>query len=378
MIQMTQTMSDESEKNFENLDLSVSYPTKQIKIHGRENIARQVIPTLANIMNSARFWNTNWFRLIVGTSISLVFLYLALRDVPLGDVARSLANANYAWVGLAIAIVIFGSYLRALRWMRLYYPADKGLRAWHMWGISLIGQMLNVIFPWRVGELARIALAGEIEKRSKTQTLATLGIEKIFDTLMLLAILIATPFFIVLPDWLEESRAGLAITSVILLVAAVLILISRNWLLVIAEKIPFLRARALDRAQLALKSLDVIKRWDLHIELQTLSIAVWFLGALTNYLVLLALNLPLAFISAFVLLAVLQVGGFVPASPGRVGVFQYLCIVALALFGIDKSIGLTYGILLYLVAYGPPMILGVLFLWWDGINLRRISAETVQ
>ncbi len=341
-----------------------------------ENIVQPGIRTSTNTMNSTHFWNTNWFRLTVGTVISLVFLYLALKDVPLGDVAQSLARANYAWVASAVAVTILGSFLRALRWMRLYYPMDKDLRTWQMWGISLIGQMLNIIFPWRVGELARIALAGEIEKRSKTQTLATLGIEKIFDTLMLLAILLAIPLFMALPDWLEESRAGLAITSVILLTAAVILLISRHWLLAIVQKIPLLRDRVFDRAQLALKSLDVVRRWDLHIELQALSISVWFLGGLTNYLVLLALNLPLAFISAFVLLAVLQVGGFVPGAPGRIGVFQYLCILALALFSVDKSVGLTYGILLYLVAYGPPMILGVLFLWWDGINLRRISAET--
>ncbi len=329
-------------------------------------------------MNSTHFWNSNWFRLVIGTSISLVFLYLALKDVPLGDVAQSLARANYMWVALAVAVVVLGSYLRAVRWMRLYYPMDKGLRAWQMWGISLIGQMLNIILPWRVGEIARIALAGEIEKRSKTQTLATLGIEKIFDTLMLLAILIAIPFFMALPNWLEESRAGLTITALILIMTALALLISRNWLLVIIGKIPYLQGRLFERAQLALSSLDVLKRWDVHLELQALSALVWFLGGLTNYLILLALNLPLALISAFVLLAVLQVGGFVPSSPGRVGVFQYLCILALALFGVDKSTGLTYGILLYLVAYGPPMILGVLFLWWDGINLRRISAETVQ
>jgi uncharacterized membrane protein YbhN (UPF0104 family) len=263
--------------------------------------------------------------------------------------------------------------------MRLYYPMDKGLRARQMWGISLIGQMLNIIFPWRVGELARIVLAGEIEKRSKTQTLATLGVEKIFDTLMLLAILVAIPFFMTLPNWLEESRAGLVVTAGVLIGGAILLLISRNWLLVIIGRISFLRSRSLDlRARLALTSLDVLKRWDVHLELQALSILVWFLGGLTNYVVLLALNLPLAFISAFVLLAVLQVGGFVPSSPGKVGVFQYLCILALKLFDVNQSAGLTYGILLYLVAYGPPMILGMLFLWWDGINLRRLSAEPVE
>ena len=331
------------------------------------------------ISKPTRFWQSNWFRLTFGTAISGLFMYLAVRDVPLGEVAESLARVNLIWVTITLAIVIIGSYLRALRWMRLYYPHDQGLRAWQMWGISLIGQMLNIIFPWRVGEVGRIVLAGEIEKRSKTQTLATLGVEKIFDTLMLLAILVAVPFFMTLPQWLEQSREGLAITAAVLISGSVLLLVTRNWVLVMIGKISFVRSRALDeRAQLALDSLDVLKRWDVHLELQALSIAVWFLGGLTNYVALIALGLSLPFISAFVLLAVLQVGGFVPSSPGKIGVFQYLCILALALFGVDKSIGLTYGILLYLVAYGPPLVLGVLFLWWDGINLRRLSAEPVE
>jgi hypothetical protein len=53
-------------------------------------------------------------------------------------------------------------------------------------------------------------------------------------------------------------------------------------------------------------------------------------------------------------------------------VFQALCIAGLALFGVDKSIGLTYGILLYLIAYGTPVSLGVWFLWRTGLSLRRV------
>lgn len=320
------------------------------------------------------FWRSQWLRLGLGTAVSFLFLYLAVREVPLSEVAESLGRVNLYWVALTVAIVVLGSCLRTLRWMRLYYPLDQGLRAWQMWGISLIGQMLNIIFPWRVGEIGRIVLASEIENRSKTQTLATLGVEKIFDTLMLLTILVAIPFFITLPNWLEESRAGLAVTAGVLIGGALLLLVSRSWLLVVIGRISFLRALSLDeRAHLALSSLDVLKRWDVHLELQALSIAIWFLGGLTNYVALLGLGLNLPFISAFVLLAVLQVGGFVPSSPGKVGVFQYLCILALALFGVEKSVGLTYGILLYLVAYGPPLILGILFLWWDGVNLRRLA-----
>jgi hypothetical protein len=58
-----------------------------------------------------------------------------------------------------------------------------------------------------------------------------------------------------------------------------------------------------------------------------------------------------------------------------VGVFQYLCILTLGLFSVDKRIGLTYGILLYLIAYGTPVGLGILSLWWGGVNLQRLTSS---
>jgi uncharacterized membrane protein YbhN (UPF0104 family) len=222
-----------------------------------------------------------------------------------------------------------------------------------------------------VGELARIYLAGEIAKRSKVQTLATLGIEKVFDTLMLLLLLVAIPFFMTLPAWLEQPREGLAVLSIALFAGALLLLVLRDPIIDWLGRFSFRGSNALGaHARTALSGLDVFKRWDVHLRLQLLSLTIWSLGVVINYLVFLALNLPLPFVAALLLMAVLQVGGLVPSSPGKVGVFQLLCILGLSLFGVDKSAGLGYGILLYLVAYGVPVVLGVWFLWWGGFKIQ--------
>jgi uncharacterized membrane protein YbhN (UPF0104 family) len=106
-----------------------------------------------------------------------------------------------------------------------------------------------------------------------------------------------------------------------------------------------------------------------------ISAVIYFLGIVVNYLAFLAMDLQLPLISAFLLFAVLQIGGLVPSSPGKLGVFQILCIWTLALFAVDKGIGLTYGILLYLIAYGTPIVLGILSLWWGGVNVRAIAGQ---
>jgi uncharacterized protein (TIRG00374 family) len=321
------------------------------------------------------FWKTTWFRVTIGTLISIVFLLLALKDVPLDEVAQSLARVNYFWVALAVIAMLAQSWLRAVRWIQLYYPLQKGLRAFQMLGIVLISQMLNIAVPWRVGEIARIYLAREIEKRSAAQTVATLATEKVLDVLMLLALLLMIPLFMTLPSWLEQPREGLIISSLILFVVAFVLLLSEDWLVNLLARIPLPWGKQFitENVRIALGGLDVFKRWDLHLALQIQSVVIWFIGVVVNYLAFLALDMRLPFISAFLLLAVLQIGGLVPTSPGKVGVFQILCIWTLALFAVDKSVGLTYGILLYLIAYGTPVVLGILFLWWGGVNVRAIS-----
>lgn len=326
---------------------------------------------------TSRFWQTNWFRVTLGTLISIVFLVLALKDVPLDDVAEAFTRVNYFWILVAVFGMLLQSWLRAWRWVTLYYPFQRGLRVWQMFGIVLIGQMLNIVIPWRVGELARIYLMGEIEKRSKTQTLATLGVEKIFDTLMLFLLLIIIPLFMTLPAWLERPREGIVLLTVGLFVAAVGLMLARDWVVRLLEhiRVPFSRKSLGELAHLALGSLDVLKRIDLHLWLQLLSVTTWLIGVGTNIFVFLAMDLQLPWISAFLLMAVLMVGGIVPSSPGKIGVFQYLCILTLGLFGVDKSLGLTYGILLYLVAYGTPMLGGIVALWLSGIHLQRLTRE---
>lgn len=323
-------------------------------------------------------WNTNWFRVTVGTLSSIIFLILALKDVPLGEVAQAFSRVNYCWVALGILASFTQSWLRTVRWIELYYPSQKGLRVFQMTGIVLVSQMLNIVVPWRVGELARIYLAGEIEKRSKTQTLATLGVEKFFDTLMLLVLLLVIPLFMSLPAWLEGPREGIVLLTVGLFAAAFILLLSEEWLFRILEKLPLPWSKQFinTNLRLALGSLEVLKRWDLHLWLQVLSILIYLIGVVINYLAFLAMDLSLPLISALFLFVVLQFGSLVPSSPGKVGVFQYLCILALSLFSVDKSVGLTYGILLYLIAFGTPVVLGILFLWWGGVNLKRLANQT--
>jgi uncharacterized membrane protein YbhN (UPF0104 family) len=98
----------------------------------------------------------------------------------------------------------------------------------------------------------------------------------------------------------------------------------------------------------------------------------WATAALSNLLLLLAFNLPPSPVMALVLLAVLQGGVAVPSTPGKIGVFHYLCILALSIFDVSGATALGYGLILHFLVVGGISGWAAVTLWRRSWNLRRL------
>lgn len=88
------------------------------------------------------------------------------------------------------------------------------------------------------------------------------------------------------------------------------------------------------------------------------------------------MGLDLLWAAAAFLLVVLQVGVAVPSGPGRIGVFQYLTILALSLFAVASEKAFAVGIVLYLTVHIPPIVMGLFFLWQHHLRLWRVRILT--
>ena len=86
--------------------------------------------------------------------ISLVFLYVAFKDVNWGDFLQSLISINYIWLIPGIVSVIASFAIRAVRWKLLVDPVQKvGFN--ETFPSTMIGYMGNNILPFRLGDLLR-------------------------------------------------------------------------------------------------------------------------------------------------------------------------------------------------------------------------------
>jgi len=318
-------------------------------------------------------------RLWLGVLVGALFLFLALRNIRFADLLGVLTQANALFLIAALGSVLATSLAKTIRWKLLFFPRHRGLHLDRLFSVLLIGQTVNSVLPARLGEIARAYLVGELNKVSKSWTLGTIIVEKALDSMMLLLVMAALVPFVSLPVWLRSSALILAAALAFLFLLLIFLAPKRDQLNSLIERtgryIPLSKRLGLsEKITLALQSLEPLKDWRAMAGLLLLSLIVWALALSTNALTFAAMNMNLPLWVSALLLVVLQVGSSIPTSPGRIGVFHYLCILTLSLVAVDRSRALGFALVLHLIVYAPMIILGTLFMWKESLSLQRLAS----
>lgn len=303
-------------------------------------------------------------QIIAGAVIGIAALVLAFRRVEWSAVTTALRATRPEIVGAALLLVVVTLVVNTTRWWLLFAPEHRDRNWFVLAAAILIGQTVNVAIPARLGELARMYLVGTRERVSKTRVGATIVVEKVTD---LAVFAVCVGFLLIemtLPKWMTRSGTALAITAAALLAAILVLTFWSGSLLrlveLIARRFPDRwSARLIEFSEAALSGLRSLRDWKAGLAIWLLAVAVLFFSISVNYILFLAVGLRLSPVAAVFLTAVLRVGEAPPSLPGKVGLFQYLVIIALAAFGVDRTAALTYSLVLYAVAVIPVLLAGV-------------------
>jgi uncharacterized protein (TIRG00374 family) len=318
----------------------------------------------------------NW-HLWLGILSSLAFLALTFNGVNLTETARALGRVNIWILIAAVASFVLSIAFKAVRW-QLLLSVRKAPSFGRAFSILTIGQMVNSFLPAHLGEFVRAYLMGEAEADSKIYVLGTVVVERVLDLLLLSISLLVLLSQMQLPDWLVISSRDTIWIIVILIPCFLLLAWQKNFTLRVVEWASRIvpagwREWILRQARFGLTSLEVVRRPQLMAGLLGMSVIICINSVFTNYLVMLALGISLPIWASLLLLVVLQVGTVVPSSPGRIGVFQYLTILALSVFFVDKNLAFVYSLLLYLAAYLPTGPIGIFCLWREKVTWNTLD-----
>ncbi|MFQ5578779.1 MAG: lysylphosphatidylglycerol synthase transmembrane domain-containing protein, partial [Anaerolineae bacterium] len=130
----------------------------------------------------------------LNAGISLLFLDLVFAQLNLKDVGGALAEARWWLLLPSLAALMVHLVIRVWRWQWLLKPMGDvpfgpAFRA------GMIGIGGNMVLPARAGEFLRAYVIGRSSGISKTGAFATLVVERIFDGLTMLLILVGLVLF---------------------------------------------------------------------------------------------------------------------------------------------------------------------------------------
>jgi hypothetical protein len=122
---------------------------------------------------------------VAGLLLSLFALYFTFKHIPFSDLVDYLKTVNYWWAIPAMVLALASFLVRVVRWQLLLGPVKSTgfVSAYHP---LMIGFMANCLLPGRIGELARPAVYCKKETVPFTKVLATVGVERTLDVLVLL------------------------------------------------------------------------------------------------------------------------------------------------------------------------------------------------
>jgi uncharacterized protein (TIRG00374 family) len=322
-----------------------------------------------------------WTYLSIGLALGVLLLVLALRSVDPAGLATALMDTDPLLLLLGLVTVGVTVVAKSLRWRLLFYPRHRDLSWMGLLSALLIGQTVNLLLPARLGELARAYVVGEAEGQHKLLALGTIVVEKLLDGLTLLLLLAVLFVVVPVPDWLRVSGAASALVLGIVLLAVLLLTGQRHRLLGAMDRIgqivpPLERLGLRRRTATLADGLRSLKSRRVNLRLLLWTAAIWLLAGVTNYLILLALGIEVPLlVASLVVLVVVHLGMVVPSSPARIGVFHYLCLLALSLLGVEQSAALAYGFVLHAIVVLPVIFAGLLCLWKENLSLYRLATE---
>jgi hypothetical protein len=133
---------------------------------------------------------------------------------------------------------------------------------------------------------------------------------------------------------------------------------------------------------LLLEGLKLIRSWPQLLLTYAFGLLTWLLWTLVITCCLRAFHLQIPFTAAVFVMVVLNFGLLLPASPGGIGVFEFMVILGLQPFGVDKETALGVGLVFHMLQYLVTVPLGWIFALQFNLSmsglLRRAGQATIQ
>ena len=323
-----------------------------------------------------------WRVIVIFVVGILLFVWFLLR-INYQELWKALNCARLSWVFASLAIGLAGYYVRAIRWQYLLMPIKK-IAPFKLFKATVIGFSVTIVLPGRIGEIVRPYLIGVWENISKSGALATIVLERIIDMLCVLTYFALYLVFFVDKGSTSTLQKVLQKSSMLAFVIGIsgfiILFIWGNKPKVFKKMVNYfmfwssekIKEKAMNVVESFSSGLGILRQPWLLAKVVALSFIFWFMISVSTSCIIWAFVPDIAFVHGIFIMGLLVTGIAIP-TPGGVGTFHWLVKLGLQWLNIDANVASTIALLFHLISVGPPLIIGITFMWHEGLRWEKLK-----
>lgn len=276
-------------------------------------------------------------RALLGVAVSVAAGWILLRSVDAGAAIDVLRQASPAIVGLMVVSTFVDVGARGARWRSLLAPI-RPLAYPRVLGYTYLGYLANNVLPARLGELVRSHALGRGEGISRPTVLGTVVVERIVDTVIVVALAAVSVVAL--------GVGGVLATGVVLGAVFVGGLVGGLVLATISHRLPGADRvagaaarypRVGDLGRRLREGLGVARHPTALAGALALSAVAWTASIATFFLAGRAIGVELTPLQAALLSSGVALATIVPSGPGYLGTFELTAVGIATQFGVHPD-----------------------------------------
>ena len=288
-------------------------------------------------------------RSVLGIAISIVAGWLVLRSVDLAAAADVLRTAIPAWIAVMAVTSVVDVSTRGARWQVLLAPIAS-IPYRRVLGYTYIGYLANNVLPARLGELVRSHSLGEKEGVARTTVLGTVVVERVVDTVIVVAIAAVSVLVLSIRGFMTSAvLLGLAFAAILVIGLGVGIAAHRlpgaDRVAAYIERWP----RLIALGRMLRDGLAVVAHPRTLFGALAFSILAWSASIGTFLAAGQAVGLQLTVAQGALLASGVALATIVPLGPGYLGTFELTAVGICSLFGIDRDLAFAMALLVHVM-----------------------------
>lgn len=286
------------------------------------------------------------------------------------NLTSAVQHIAYPFLITAIGTGVLTWYLRGGRYQYILKELGTTCGLTYATATILIGQIVNIVVPARLGDFTRIFILHKDKETPYTKGFSSVIEERLFDlgTISLLSAMTLPFLNNLLPEWMTRLIILVLIVGLGALSALYLskYLLSQNKILTkVLEILRYIRSLSLTPHSILL--------------LGSLSLLIWMGETAICYLIARMFQVSLSFTLVLFAVTIGNLSKTLPLTPGGVGVYEIIVTSVLSFGGIPLATATLIAVIDHLIKNIIPILGGILSLYyfgdWATTLLKNISRK---